>query len=433
MRFYQLRNWLLAHLTVSVRIRMLTFWYLISLMVETRKHSLHFAATLSGLTPPQLSKFLRHHAGGAAVTLEELSTQQARQLAPLLTNAKGLPWTIIMLIDATLQTRSGLQTENVQRFNHGYGYVIGHQWTNIVLVLNEVLIPLPPIPFYSKHYCRKLQIAYHTEHDRLVEYLTAFDLERYLGPYRPDKVVVLMDSGYDVKKVLSTIRGTHWHFLCALKCDRSVKSPVQDATTPRSTGWTGIAQFFKDHRRLAWATISVPTTKPKDSRMEFRVRQTSGSLKGVGQVQLVCSECKKRRHGRRKYLACSDLMASATQIVMGYRLRWLIEIFHKQIKQHLGFEEMAPTYFCSIETHVHLVYCAYILLHSDIPGLPSHARSMLDKQAYIKGLLEKRTSARVLQLLTQFGGVEKCKEELKAVLSDISSHNPFEYRMLHDY
>ncbi len=153
--------------------------------------------------------------GGAAVTLEELSTQQARQLAPLLTNAKGLPWTIIMLIDATLQTRSGLQTENVQRFNHGYGYVIGHQWTNIVLVLNEVLIPLPPIPFYSKHYCRKLQIAYHTEHDRLVEYLTAFDLERYLGPYRPDKVVVLMDSGYDVKKVLSTIRGTHWHFLCA--------------------------------------------------------------------------------------------------------------------------------------------------------------------------------------------------------------------------
>ena len=419
MRFYHLRNWMRDHLTVSIRIRMLTFWYLISLMVETRKHSLHFAATLSGLTPPQLSKFLRYHTGVAAVTLDELSTQQARQLAPLLTNAKGLPWTIIILIDATLQTRAGLHTENVQRFNHGYGSVIGHQWTNIVLVLNEVLIPLPPIPFYSKNYCREQQIAYKTEHDRLVEYLTALRLETYLGTYRPDEVVVLMDSGYDVKKVQSTIRGKHWHVLGALKGHRHVKSLAQSTRTPPSTGWTGIAQFFKDHRRLAWVTISVPTTNPKHSRMECRVRQTSGSLKGVGQVQLVCSECKKRRHGRRKYLACSDLRASATQIVMGYRLRWLIEIFHKQIKQHLGFEEMAPTYFCSVETHVHLVYCAYILLHSDIPGLPSHARSMRDKQVYIKGLLEKRTSARVLQLLTQFGGVEKYKEELKAVLSGI--------------
>jgi len=340
-------------------------------------------------------------------------------LAPLLTNAKGLPWKIVILIDATLQTRAGLHTDNVQRFNHGYGYVIGHQWTNIVLVLNEVLIPLPPIPFYSKNYCREQQITYTTEHDRLVEYLTALNLERYLGPYRPEEVVVLMDSGYDVKKIQNTIRKHHWHFLCALKCDRSVKSPIQDATTPRSRGWTGIAQFFKDHRRLRWESIEIPAQKPTDTRMEFRVRQTRGSLKGVGQVQLVCSECKKRRHGRRKYLACSDLSVTPKHIVMGYRLRWKIEIFHKQIKQHLGFEDMAPTCFPSVETHVHLVYCAYMLLHSDIPGLPSHARSILDKQAYIKGLLDKQTSARVLQLLTQFGGVEKYKQELKAVLSGI--------------
>ena len=64
MRFYHLRNWMRDHLTVSIRIRMLTFWYLISLMVETRKHSLHFAATLSGLTPPPIEQIFTLSHGG---------------------------------------------------------------------------------------------------------------------------------------------------------------------------------------------------------------------------------------------------------------------------------------------------------------------------------------------------------------------------------
>ncbi len=106
-------------------------------------------------------------------------------------------------------------------------------------------------------------------------------------------------------------------------------------------------------------------------------------------------------------------------MIIGYRLRWRIEIFHKHIKMHLGFEDVSPQYFRSVETHVYLVYCAYILLHMDLPGLPHDARTILDKQAYIKAILEKRTLARILQTLTQFGGVEKYMDELKAVLSGI--------------
>ena len=419
MRFYQLRNWILTQLNVRLRLHMLCFWYLVSLMVDTRKHSLHFAATLSGLNPSQFSKFLRKHHRIAAYTLEDLSQKQAKQLALVLTELDGLPWTMAILIDATLQTRAGLHTENSQRFNHGHGFVIGHQWTNIVLILNGILIPLPPIPFYSKNYCKQLKQTYKSEHDRLVDYLMALDLDAYLGPHHPEQVVVLMDSGYDVKKVQNVILTHHWHFICALKRDRSVKSVVQHAITPRSKGWTGIAQFFKDHRRLRWNPIAVPAKSTKHMRMEFRVRQTSGYLKGVGLVQLVCSEFKKRRNGRRKYLACSDLSVTPKQIIIGYRLRWKIEIFHKHIKQHLGFEHVAPKYFCSVETHVSLVYCAYILLHMDIPGLPHDAGTILDKQVYINAILEKKTIARVLQTLTQFGGVEKYMDELKAVLSGI--------------
>jgi hypothetical protein len=62
--------------------------------------------------------------------------------------------------------------------------------------------------------------------------------------------------------------------------------------------------------------------------MEFRIRQIKGYLRYVGYVLLICSQFKKRPGGRLKYLACSDLKASARQIIIGYRMRWAIEINH---------------------------------------------------------------------------------------------------------
>jgi len=88
-----------------------------------------------------------------------------------------------------------------------------------------------------------------------------------------------------------------------------------------------------------------------------------------------------------------------------------VEIFHKQIKQYLGFEDVAPKYFPAVETHVSLVYCAYLLLQADLPGRPQEAAT----------ILEKKTMARILQRFTQFGGVEAYKDELKAILSGLSS------------
>ena len=68
----------------------------------------------------------------------------------------------------------------------------------------------------------------------------------------------------------------------------------------------------------------------KRKRMEFRTRDTIGYLRYVGQVQLVCSEPRKRPDGRRKYFACNDMRVTARQIILGYRLRWAIELFHKR-------------------------------------------------------------------------------------------------------
>ena len=79
-----------------------------------------------------------------------------------------LTYTTITLYEFTKRSTS-LYPENAKTFNHGKGYVIGHQWTNIVLVLGDMLIPLRPIPFYSKRYCQAHDLTYQSEHERVVD------------------------------------------------------------------------------------------------------------------------------------------------------------------------------------------------------------------------------------------------------------------------
>ena len=76
-------------------------------------------------------------------TLDHLSKQQAKRLSKSLSAFKGLPWKIVIIIDSTLQSRASLRPENAKRFNHGQGFVIGHQWTNIVLIINDILMVAP--------------------------------------------------------------------------------------------------------------------------------------------------------------------------------------------------------------------------------------------------------------------------------------------------
>jgi hypothetical protein len=132
---------------------------LLFLMVATTKHSLTEAARFAGLHPSLFANLWHAHAQVAITTLEHLSKTPARQVAKALPRVHGLPWKIVIFIDATLQHRASLHPDNTQTFNHGKGYVIGHQWTNIVLVWGDILMPLQPIPFYSQRYCQTHALA----------------------------------------------------------------------------------------------------------------------------------------------------------------------------------------------------------------------------------------------------------------------------------
>ena len=200
-----LQTWITRQIAVRQRLERMCAGSLLFLMVATTKHSLKEAARFAGLHPSLFSKLLQSHSKVAITTLEHLSKTQARQCAKALQRVKGLPWKIMILLDSTLQHRASLHPENAKTFNHGQGYVIGHQWTNIVLVLGDVRIPLRPSPFYSKRYCQAHGLEYQSEHERVVAYLRALDLEDSIGASDRREVLVLADSGYDNKKIEKAI------------------------------------------------------------------------------------------------------------------------------------------------------------------------------------------------------------------------------------
>lgn len=251
----------------------------------------------------------------------------------------------------------------------------------------------------------------------MVDYLGNLHLEDSRGSYDPRDVLVLADSGYDDKKIEHAVAKKHWNFIIALGKTRSVKSETLYLTTPKSRAWCHIATFFRHHRRLKWQTIRGMTNGTKRKRVEFRIRHTMGYLRYVGKVHLVCSEPRKRPDGRRKYLACNDVQATARQIVLGYRLRWAVELFHKNVKQHLGFEEVATSGFDSVISHVHWVYCAYLLLQRSPPGISPEVQGIGDKQRKLQAYLAHKEKRRILQKLTQIGGVNRYKDELRQALA----------------
>ena len=172
MQTHTLQTWIAHRISVRQRLERVCTSYLLFLMVATTKHSCEEAAHFSGLHKAQFCKMLKSHSNVAISTLERLSKQQAKQFSKPRHNLQGLPWKIAILIDSTLQHRASLHPENAKKFNHGKGFVIGHPWTNIVLLLNDMLMPLRPIPYYSKRYCLNHHRAYQTEHELVVDYIS---------------------------------------------------------------------------------------------------------------------------------------------------------------------------------------------------------------------------------------------------------------------
>ena len=96
----------------------------------------------------------------------------------------------------------------------------------------------------------------------------------------------------------------------------------------------------------------------------------------------------------------------------------------------LGFEDVSAKWFDSVVSHVHWVYCAYILLNSGPPGMPEQMKSLADKQQLMEEMLKNKELSRLNQLMTQINGVQRLKNEIQQVLKGCSLKNHHIFQVL---
>lgn len=123
---------ILKNLLLPSRIFETLSWYVLSLMLPTDKHTQAFAESISGKDNSLFSDLLTKD---LPLSLNALNRSSKRRLKKLLRKRRpldqGTPWTAALIIDSTLHARSSRHLNNAQRFNHGKGFIIGHQWINI--------------------------------------------------------------------------------------------------------------------------------------------------------------------------------------------------------------------------------------------------------------------------------------------------------------
>ena len=263
---------LLRELKIPSRLVKTTAWYLLSLMLPADRHSQTFASKISGLASSLFSNLLRKHLHLSRQCLNRASRRRIKWLMKKRQMlSKNAPWTIALVIDATLHERHSKKCQNSQKFTHGKGWVHGHQWTNIGVWVAGEFIPVATIPFYTKDECRNRKIDYRTENKKVAQWLQTLDLKDLLGRHCSSEIVVLMDSGYDCSKIYETLKSRKLDFIVGAKNNRSISID--------SKKWQPISQYFQDRRRRE----KIIRQKSGDGKkwQRYAVKQQIGYLKGL--------------------------------------------------------------------------------------------------------------------------------------------------------
>lgn len=151
-------------------------------------------------------------------------------------------------------------------------------------------------------------------------------------------VTVLLDSWYACKKILNRIAGYGWRYVAAIKCNRVV--------------WVGNRKT--NVRHLAKGPRQYERVKLSRRRTVW-VAKCRVMLPGIGAVALFITKL----DGGVKFLVSNDLELAPADAVREYAVRFSIETFHRDLKQHLGFGELWCRSWRAVQRHWILCQAAY--------------------------------------------------------------------------
>jgi Transposase DDE domain len=351
----------------------------------------------------------------------------------------------VFIVDATMCSQSGKRTENTystgnrkRRPRKGRRYGKNkhvrkncHSFTAGLLITPSGLrIPFAK-PYHTREYCQRKGLVHRTTAE------AAAELIRELPLPEEAEVVVLGDTAYEAQVVRDACadRGYSWIFpsnservLAGPKGNRpQVRSLLKDwPTWSRQTIRLAPAQGqYAVYRRLSAHRIG-PKAKPRT----YYVHQEKREVHSVGAVRLVFSttnkDLKQATPDDVKILTTNDLRRSVRDVVELYSLRWQIELFFKELKSTLGFDQYQFQNFAAVEGWTELALTTFLYLEwyraqqLSRRGLTDEAKTWWRHQRThglcqaVRQAAEQSELDYIAQRLETDGGIRKLKRILRA-------------------
>ena len=212
---------------------------------------------------------------------------------------------ISLIFDDTLVERNGKCVEYTQT-HHDHSsnsYITGHQFFTAMLCAENICFPLFPELFH-KELNSKMDLA-----ERLI---------KNIGK-KISLTNVMFDSWYSKKAIIKTARKYATRVICGLKSNRTFSSEPKK--------WKKISAF---------ADESKQTFMFVDER-KYYVQSLIGRVKSVKGKCLISRQQNEQNISNQFYIFCSDRKLTEVQILRLYHIRWNIEVYHRDVKQNMGF------------------------------------------------------------------------------------------------
>jgi len=286
----------------------------------------------------------------------------------------------VLLLDQTLSSQQGDKTENTyssgnrqrrprkgRRYNQYkhrtkrcHCFVMG-----LLLTPSGLRIPLRR-SYYTKEYCVQKNRTYRKQTELAAEMIRTLPLPEGA------EVVVLGDTAFDAEVIRAACAERNYTWIVPLNPER-----VLAGAKPRPKVWSLAKGFsanqFKPVRlrpgRGSYAAlrrVSPYRVGPKVKPRTYFVHPEKRSVHSVGNVLLVFSTREHPPAGQepnvQKILMTNNRDLTAAAVVELYDLRWQIELFFKELKSTLGFDQYRFRRFEKVEAWVELVLTTFLYL-----------------------------------------------------------------------
>jgi hypothetical protein len=302
-------------------------------------------------------------------------------LMQMLLAKESLRGMFLFIVDATLISQSGRFSENTystqnrkrrssKRQRYGkrkYPKKQCHSFTfGLLITPSGIRIPLQ-VPHYTAEYCAQYGVTHLTTAEAAAQMIRSLSL-----PERA-QVIVLGDTAYESHVVRQACRDKGYTWIFPANAERVYEGPKGKRPKLRSRlkDWKSLslakirlrasAGKYVTYRRLSKWRIG-----PKLKARVYHAYQEKCDVRSVGNVLLIFSTMKEDLvHATPddvKILMTNATCLSMREVIDLYSLRWQIELFFKEIKSTLGFNQYSFKRFEAVLGWVELTISTVLFL-----------------------------------------------------------------------